>query len=78
MEVQTQYVTEAFFFLHTVNAFEADNHLIIDICCYANGEMLDCMYIEALKVSFKYFKWSPLHYYLSPRKLKSITQYISK
>lgn len=49
MEVQTQYVTEAFFFLHTVNAFEADNHLIIDICCYANGEMLDCMYIEALK-----------------------------
>lgn len=49
-EVSVQYVTEAFFFLHTINAFEADGHLIVDICCYANAKMLDCMYIEALEV----------------------------
>ncbi|XP_046459953.1 carotenoid isomerooxygenase-like isoform X2 [Daphnia pulex] len=48
-ELPVQYVTEAFFFLHTVNAFEADDHLIVDICCYANAKMLDCMYIDALE-----------------------------
>ena len=49
-ELSEKYVTEAFFFLHTVNAYEADNHLVVDICCYANAKMLDCMYIEALEV----------------------------
>ncbi len=52
-ELPVQYVTEAFFFLHTVNAFEADDHLIVDICCYANAKMLDCMYIDALEVKKK-------------------------
>jgi carotenoid isomerooxygenase len=56
LELPVQYVTEAFFFLHTINAFEADNHLIVDICCYSNAKMLDCMYIEALEVKkFKSF-----------------------
>ena len=50
-ELPVQYVTEAFFFLHTVNAFQADYHLIVDICCYANAKMLDCMYIDALEVN---------------------------
>lgn len=49
VEESVQYLTEAFFFLHTINAFEIDGHVVIDICCYKNAKMLDCMYIEALK-----------------------------
>lgn len=52
MEVPIKYLANAFFYLHTVNAFESDDdHLIIDICCYENAKMLDCMYIEALQVN---------------------------
>ena len=43
-------MADAFFFLHTINAYEDDNHLVLDICCYKNAKMLDCMYIEALQV----------------------------
>lgn len=49
-EEAVEYLTEAFFFLHTINAFEENGHVIIDICCYKNAKMLDCMYIDALKV----------------------------
>ncbi|KAJ9601451.1 hypothetical protein L9F63_000368, partial [Diploptera punctata] len=41
--------TEAFFYLHIINSYEMDNHLIIDICCYKDASMLDCMYVDALK-----------------------------
>ena len=63
-------MTDAFFFLHTVNAFETEDgrHLVVDICCYNDARMLDCMYIEALQVSNCYY------YYYSvclTKKLKS-------
>lgn len=44
------------FFLHTINAFEmrdvdtADTFIIVDICCYDDPAMIDCMYVDALKV----------------------------
>ncbi|KAK7068323.1 Beta,beta-carotene 9',10'-oxygenase [Halocaridina rubra] len=47
--VSTQYVTETFFFLHTINAYEEKGHIILDIATYKNAEMLHCMYVEALK-----------------------------
>lgn len=46
------YLTSTFFFLHIINAYEDKNHLIIDICCYNNPDMLKCMTIEALAVSY--------------------------
>ena len=30
-----KYQTSPFFYLHTINAYEDDDHLVIDICCYA-------------------------------------------
>ncbi|XP_071539885.1 uncharacterized protein [Panulirus ornatus] len=45
----TQYVTETFFFLHTINAYEDRGHIVLDIAAYKNAEMLHCMYVEALK-----------------------------
>ena len=30
-----KYQTSPFFYLHTINAYEEDGHLVVDICCYA-------------------------------------------
>ena len=30
-----KYNTSPFFYLHTINAYEEDGHIVIDICCYA-------------------------------------------
>ena len=52
-EVNQIYLTEPLFFLHTINAYEDSNHLVVDICCYKDPKMLDCMYLEALRVCFR-------------------------
>ena len=44
------FLAEAFFYLHIVNSYEEDNHVIIDICCYKDATVLDCMYVDALMV----------------------------
>lgn len=44
------YLTSAFFFLHIINAYEDDEHLVVDICCYENADMLHCMTFEMLEV----------------------------
>ncbi|CAG0900706.1 unnamed protein product [Cyprideis torosa] len=44
-----KYVAKAFFFLHTINAYEEDNHVVLDIVTFKDARMLDCMYTEALK-----------------------------
>ncbi|TDG48175.1 hypothetical protein AWZ03_005350 [Drosophila navojoa] len=45
--VQT-YESEAFFYLHIINAYEQDGHVVVDICSYKNPEMINCMYLEAI------------------------------
>lgn len=45
--VQT-YESEAFFYLHIINTYEDDNHVVVDICSYKNPEMINCMYLEAI------------------------------
>jgi carotenoid isomerooxygenase len=44
------YFADAFFYLHIINCYEEDDHVIIDICCYKDAAMLDCMYVDALMV----------------------------
>lgn len=41
--------TSAFFYLHTINAYEQNDHLIVDICCYRDPSVFDCMYVEAME-----------------------------
>lgn len=43
------YETEAFFYLHIVNAYETGDYVVVDICCYKDPAMLDCMYTEAMR-----------------------------
>jgi len=43
------YITDSFFYLHTINAFESDGHVVLDVAAYKDAKMLDCMYVESLK-----------------------------
>ena len=45
------YKAEAFFFLHTINAYEENGHLVVDISCYESPSMLHCMNLEALQMA---------------------------
>lgn len=38
-----------FFYLHIINAYESDDHIVVDICCYRDPSMLDCMYVDAME-----------------------------
>lgn len=40
--------TDAFFYLHIINQYEEDNHLVLDICCYKDPSMIDCMYLDSM------------------------------
>jgi hypothetical protein len=48
--------SNSFFYLHTINAYEMrdgesrDTLLVVDICQYNDPSMIDCMYVDALKV----------------------------
>jgi carotenoid isomerooxygenase len=41
--------TGTFFFFHIINQCEADGHIVIDICCYKDPDMMNSMYIESMK-----------------------------
>lgn len=45
------YTSEAFFFLHTINAYEDNGHIVIDIALYKNPHMLHCMTLAALQTA---------------------------
>lgn len=47
--IPVTYESAPLFFLHTINAYEEAGHLVVDLCAYANADMLECMYLEALK-----------------------------
>ena len=51
---------KAFFFLHTINAYEEKGHLVVDICAYDSPDMMDCMYIEKLQTAQSNKNYAPL------------------
>ncbi|KAG8184808.1 hypothetical protein JTE90_001505 [Oedothorax gibbosus] len=46
------YVTKSFFVFHHINAYEEDNHLVIDMCCYDKGDIVKTLYVKALEELF--------------------------
>lgn len=48
-EVFKIFVAKSFFYLHVINQYELDDHIVLDICMYKDPSMLDCMYIETMK-----------------------------
>ncbi|GIX83477.1 beta,beta-carotene 9',10'-oxygenase [Caerostris darwini] len=50
--LDTVYVSKGFFVFHHINAYEEDNHLIVDMCVYEQGEVVKTLYIKALEDLF--------------------------
>ena len=55
-----KYVSKAFFFLHTINAYEHRDHVVVDICCYDSPAMMDCMFIDKLQTAQTNPDYAPL------------------
>ena len=49
--LKVPFKAKGFFYLHTINAYEDEGHIVIDICCYDNPNMLYCMELENLKTA---------------------------
>lgn len=81
-ELKHTFHAEAFFYLHIINQYEKDGHVVLDISCYRDPEMLNCMYIDSMKNMqtnpdyAKMFRGRPLRFVLpliKPSKPKSLT-----
>ncbi|XP_055385042.1 carotenoid isomerooxygenase [Condylostylus longicornis] len=76
-KVHYTYKAEAFFYLHIINCYEQDQHVIVDICCYKDPAMLNCMYIESMmnmQTNPNYaamFRARPLRFILPLSKIES-------
>lgn len=89
-ELKFTFQAEAFFYLHIINQYEREGHVVIDICCYRDPEMLNCMYIDSMKDMqhnpdyAKMFRGRPLRFVLPlvrpaiPRSLSSLRGFFSK
>ncbi|KAK0175642.1 hypothetical protein PV327_009376 [Microctonus hyperodae] len=75
-KLERSFIAESFFFLHIINQFETEdgNSIIIDISCYRDAQMLNCMYVEAMKNMqnnpdySKLFRGRPLRFVLPMEK----------
>lgn len=52
--LEHKFFAEPFFYLHIINQYETHDYIVLDICIYRDASMLDCMYIEAMKVMLKF------------------------
>ncbi|XP_071964304.1 carotenoid-cleaving dioxygenase, mitochondrial-like [Antedon mediterranea] len=50
--LKTRYSAKAFFTLHHINAFEQDGHVVVDMCCYENVDVLNFFKIKNMKAGF--------------------------
>ncbi|XP_075148253.1 neither inactivation nor afterpotential B isoform X2 [Haematobia irritans] len=47
-QVAHKFQSNTFFYLHIINQYEHQDHVVIDICCYKNPEMINSMYLESI------------------------------
>jgi carotenoid cleavage dioxygenase-like enzyme len=48
-ELRGTYETEPFFSFHTINAFERDGELVVDLCAYDDDEIIQSFYLDRLR-----------------------------
>ncbi|ONI84741.1 beta-carotene 15,15'-monooxygenase [Saccharothrix sp. ALI-22-I] len=41
--------TDAFFAFHHINAYDADDRVVVDICAYPDAEVVDALYLDKLR-----------------------------
>ncbi|XP_008211130.1 carotenoid isomerooxygenase isoform X1 [Nasonia vitripennis] len=61
-KVEKTFIAEAFFYLHMINQYETrdGNYVVLDLCCYRDAKMLDCMYVDAMQSMHKNPDYSKL------------------
>lgn len=42
------FYADQFYFLYIINQYEKDDHVVIDLCCYKNAEIIDETFVEKL------------------------------
>ncbi|XP_077988177.1 carotenoid-cleaving dioxygenase, mitochondrial-like [Glandiceps talaboti] len=47
--LNTQYTSDAFFNFHSINAYEEKGHIVVDLCCYSNANVLEESYLARLR-----------------------------
>ncbi|KAI1285617.1 Beta,beta-carotene 15,15'-dioxygenase [Halotydeus destructor] len=47
--LKQKYIADAFAFFHTINAYEDDGHLVVDICCFTDGKILECLTVKSIE-----------------------------
>ncbi|XP_058061227.1 carotenoid isomerooxygenase [Anopheles bellator] len=48
-ELRHTFHSDPFFYLHIINQYEQDDHLVLDVCCYKDPAMLNCMYVDTMR-----------------------------
>ncbi|XP_047353486.1 carotenoid isomerooxygenase isoform X1 [Vespa velutina] len=77
--VERTFFAEKFFYLHIINQFETRDrdYIVLDICCYRDAKMLECMYVETMKNLHKnpdypkLFRGRPLRFILPMKKFSN-------
>lgn len=66
-EIKQKVKCEAFFFMHVINCYEQDNHVIIDVNGYADTKFLHALHLKNIRVrepsAFPSAKYSSLSLY---------------
>lgn len=44
-----KYFSDAFMIFHHINSYEEDGHLIVDMCCYKNGDVMKNLYMKSIE-----------------------------
>ncbi|XP_076240151.1 neither inactivation nor afterpotential B [Calliopsis andreniformis] len=73
------FVAEPFFYLHIINQFETRNrdYIVLDICCYRDAKMLNCLFVDAMKDMHKnpdyakMFRGRPLRFVMPMKRPES-------
>ncbi|XP_014224940.1 carotenoid isomerooxygenase isoform X1 [Trichogramma pretiosum] len=71
-KIERTFIAEGFFYLHVINQYETRDggYVVLDLCCYRDAKMLDCMYVEAMENMHKnpdysnLFRGRPLRFIL--------------
>ncbi|GFQ66657.1 beta,beta-carotene 9',10'-oxygenase [Trichonephila clavata] len=50
IEIETKYVTNAFFFFHHINTYEEDGHLVSDLVTYSDPDVVNHLLLEKLRL----------------------------
>ncbi|XP_045768128.1 carotenoid isomerooxygenase-like [Maniola jurtina] len=56
----TQYTVDNLYFMHIINSFEQDGKVMLDLCSYKDGKLIDAMYLDAVQTRESnpdYGKW---------------------